>query len=89
MPTEWEQSGTQRLNVSVVCTKSEVLCDVVLVLLLITNAVNQEINLRTARLEFCGPNHSISTETMTRLDDEIDNAKTTGDRIRKKAAKKK
>ncbi|GKU13581.1 unnamed protein product, partial [Fusarium langsethiae] len=71
MPTEWEQSGTQRLNVSVVCTKSE------------------EINLRTARLEFCGPNHSISTETMTRLDDEINSAKSTGDRTRKKAAKKK
>ncbi|RGP63207.1 hypothetical protein FSPOR_8789 [Fusarium sporotrichioides] len=71
MPTEWEQSGTQRLNVSVVCTKSE------------------EINLRTARLEFCGPNHSISTETMTWLDDEINSAKSTGDRTRKKAAKKK
>ncbi|CAG2005293.1 unnamed protein product [Fusarium graminearum] len=71
MPMEWEQSGTQRLNVSVVCTKSE------------------EINLRTARLEFCGPNHSISTETMTYLDEEINSAKCTGDRSRKKAAKKK
>ncbi|CAJ0551485.1 Ff.00g114150.m01.CDS01 [Fusarium sp. VM40] len=71
MPTEWEQSGTQRLNVSVVCTKSE------------------EINLRTARLEFCGPNHSISNETMTRLDDEINSAKNAGDRTKKKAAKKK
>jgi hypothetical protein len=54
----------------------------------IINTVNQEINLRTARLEFCGPNNSISPETMTRLDNEIDSAKATGDRTRKKAAKK-
>lgn len=70
MPMEWEQSGTQRLNVSVVCTKSE------------------EINLRNARLEFCGPNKSISLETMAQLDEEIDAAKASGDRIRKKTAKK-
>ncbi|CAG7563209.1 unnamed protein product, partial [Fusarium equiseti] len=70
VPMEWEQSGTQRLNVSVVCTKSE------------------EINLRNARLEFCGPNKSISLETMTKLDNEIDAAKASGDRARKKTAKK-
>ncbi|KAI1057394.1 hypothetical protein LB507_011543 [Fusarium sp. FIESC RH6] len=70
MPMEWEQSGTQRLNVAVVCTKSE------------------EINLRNARTEFCGSNKSISAETMTRLDNEIEAAKSSGDRDRKKAAKK-
>ncbi|KAH7193897.1 uncharacterized protein B0J16DRAFT_395906 [Fusarium flagelliforme] len=70
VPMEWEQSGTQRLNVSVVCTKSE------------------EINLRNARLEFCGPNKSIPLETMTKLDNEIDAAKASGDRTRKKTAKK-
>ncbi|KAG8670948.1 hypothetical protein FPOAC1_004183 [Fusarium poae] len=70
MPIEWEQSGTQKLNVSVVCTKSD------------------EIDLRTARLEFCGPNKSIPTEIMTQLDSDISNAKQSNDRARKKVAKK-
>ncbi|KAJ4027854.1 hypothetical protein NW752_000099 [Fusarium irregulare] len=70
MPMEWEQSGTQRLNVAVVCTKSK------------------EINVRNARAEFCGPNRPISVETMTRLDNEIEAAKSSGDRDRKKVAKK-
>ncbi|XEV04523.1 hypothetical protein FSHL1_009810 [Fusarium sambucinum] len=70
MPMELEQSGTQKLNVSVVCTKSD------------------EIDLRTARLEFCGPNNSVSTEIMTQLDNEISSAKQSNDRARKKVAKK-
>ncbi|KAF4335290.1 hypothetical protein FBEOM_10865 [Fusarium beomiforme] len=70
MPTEWEQSGAKRLNVAVVCTKSE------------------EINLVTARREFCGLNKTISIDTMARLDSEIDTAKSSGDRKRKKDAKK-
>ncbi|CEI60224.1 unnamed protein product [Fusarium venenatum] len=70
MPMEWEHSGTQKLNVSVVCTKSD------------------EIDLHTARLEFCGPNNSIPTEIMTQLDSEITNAKQSNDRARKKVAKK-
>ncbi|KAH7190559.1 hypothetical protein BKA60DRAFT_626321 [Fusarium oxysporum] len=70
MPTEWEDSGAKRLNVAVVCTKSE------------------EINLVTARREFCGPNKAISIATMESLDSEIDTAKSSGDRKRKKDAKK-
>ncbi|KAJ4256900.1 hypothetical protein NW762_008996 [Fusarium torreyae] len=70
VPTEWEESGTQRLKVAVVCTKSE------------------EINLRTARAEFCGPDKAISLDTMTKLDNEINIAKTSGDRPKKKSAKK-
>ncbi|QKD53759.2 uncharacterized protein FOBCDRAFT_260326 [Fusarium oxysporum Fo47] len=70
MPTEWEDSGAKRLNVAVVCTKSE------------------EINLVTARRELCGPNKAISIATMESLDSEIDTAKSSGDRKRKKDAKK-
>ncbi|KAF4493723.1 hypothetical protein FAGAP_10157 [Fusarium agapanthi] len=70
VPTEWEQSGAQRLKVAVVCTKSE------------------DINLGTARREFCGPDKAISTDTMARLDTELDAAKTSGDRTKKKAIKK-
>ncbi|KAL9562087.1 hypothetical protein ACKAV7_014010 [Fusarium commune] len=64
VPTEWEQSGAQRLNVAV------------------------DINLGTAKREFCGPNKPISSDIMTRLDTEIDIAKSSGDRPKKKAAKK-
>ncbi|KAF5688802.1 hypothetical protein FCIRC_1708 [Fusarium circinatum] len=70
VPTEWEQSGAQRLKVAVVCTKSE------------------DINLGTARREFCGPEKAISTDTMARLDTELEVAKTSGDRAKKKAIKK-
>ncbi|KAF5589898.1 uncharacterized protein FSUBG_11004 [Fusarium subglutinans] len=70
VPTEWEQSGTQRLKVAVVYTKSE------------------DINLGTARREFCGPDKAISTDTMARLDTELDAAKISGDRTKKKAIKK-
>ncbi|UNI13469.1 hypothetical protein JDV02_000212 [Purpureocillium takamizusanense] len=47
----------------------------------------EEININTARTEFCGPGKIISTETMKQLDDEIDKAKASGDRKRKKRAK--
>lgn len=53
-----------------------------------TNIFNQEINLVTARREFCGPNKAISIATMEGLDSEIDTAKSSGDRKRKKDAKK-
>ncbi|KAM0549484.1 hypothetical protein ACHAPJ_009300 [Fusarium lateritium] len=88
VPTEWEESGTQRLKVAVVCTKSEVIGPRSFTLLRVINTVNQEINLRTARIEFCGPDKAVSLNTMTRLDNEINIAKAAGDRLKKKTAKK-
>lgn len=50
---------------------------------------SEEINQRTARTEFCGPNRRILPETMAKLDKEIETAKAVGDRVAKKAAKRK
>ncbi|OAQ87853.1 dynamin, GTPase domain-containingprotein [Purpureocillium lilacinum] len=49
---------------------------------------SEEINLKTAKSEFCGPGKIISPETMKHLDEEIESAKSCGDRLRKKSAKK-
>ncbi|KAH8688415.1 hypothetical protein BGZ61DRAFT_353751 [Ilyonectria robusta] len=49
---------------------------------------SEEINQRTARTEFCGPNKRILPETMEKLDKEIETAKAAGDRVAKKTAKR-
>ncbi|KAH7316951.1 hypothetical protein B0I35DRAFT_434291 [Stachybotrys elegans] len=49
---------------------------------------SEDINPRTARPEFCGPNKRIPEELMVQLDKEIADAKATGDNKRKKMAKK-
>lgn len=51
--------------------------------------MNKELNQRTARIEFCGPNRRIPPEIMVELDKEIETAKAAGDRVTKKAAKRK
>ncbi|KAI5462790.1 hypothetical protein BGZ63DRAFT_352526, partial [Mariannaea sp. PMI_226] len=49
---------------------------------------SEEINGRVARSEFCGPDKRIASHVMAELDAEIDAAKSSGDRTRKKAAKR-
>lgn len=50
---------------------------------------SEDINLRTARTEFCGPGKVIDAAAMSKLDDEIEAARTAGDRDRKKDLKTK
>lgn len=54
----------------------------------VISSFGQEINLKTAKSEFCGPDKIISPETMKQLDEEIESAKSCCDRLRKKSAKK-
>ncbi|KAF4472847.1 hypothetical protein FALBO_253 [Fusarium albosuccineum] len=50
---------------------------------------SEDINQANARSEFCGRNKRISPEAMAQLDEEINAAKSVGDRTRKKVAKRK
>ncbi|KAG9255485.1 uncharacterized protein F5Z01DRAFT_56619 [Emericellopsis atlantica] len=49
---------------------------------------SEDINIEAAKREFCGPGKQIATEVIARLEEEIEDAKRSSDRQRKKELKK-
>lgn len=87
-PVEWEESGVKSLNLAIVCTKSEVSQCPSSVKACVTHAC-QDINQKTARREFCGPDKKISPSMMEQLDKEIEDARRNNDKSLKKQLKRK
>jgi hypothetical protein len=50
--------------------------------------LRQDINQRTARREFCGPDKRIAESRMEQLDKDIEDAKEAGNRVLKKELKR-
>jgi len=90
VPLEWEESAGGSMKLAVVCTKSEVtalLCSLPNVSP--TTEFYQDINQKTARREFCGPNKRIPESVMNQIDRDIEKAKADGDKAHKKELKRK
>ena len=88
VPNEWETSAGKYLNVSVVCTKTEVSA---------SNASSceqhltvswQDINVKTHRKKFCGVGKRIDSATMDALDQQIEQAKNSNNKTLKKELKR-
>lgn len=89
-PLEWEESAGKNLNVSLVCTRSEV-CSLRLKKIgseILKLTFRQDIDFKTAKRDLCGPGKRIPSEVVARLEADVENAKRSQDRHRKKELKR-
>jgi hypothetical protein len=87
VPVAWENNGGKGMNIAVVCTRSEVRGQTCEDNKRQTNH-EQDINLKAARTEFCGPSKRITQQQMDELDQALENAISNGDSVRKKQIKR-